>query len=169
MKAITLTQPWATLVACGEKRIETRSWYTHYRGPIAIHAAQRFPSWAQDFARACDPCREALKRQLTSRNIGGDKWPHYLPLGAVVGFAVLEAVGPTETIFDVSRAWSPPLDTPQERSLGDYTPGRYAWLLNHIVPLVPPIEAKGARGLWDWTPPDSLLAWLADWRRSMAA
>lgn len=40
MKAITLTQPWATLVAIGAKRIETRSWATRYRGPLAIHAAK---------------------------------------------------------------------------------------------------------------------------------
>lgn len=38
MKAITLMQPWATLVAIGAKRLETRSWSTNYRGPLAIHA-----------------------------------------------------------------------------------------------------------------------------------
>src|SRR3990167_3828953 len=47
MKAITLTQPWATLVALGHKRIETRSWTTSYRGPLAIHAAKGFPMTAQ--------------------------------------------------------------------------------------------------------------------------
>jgi activating signal cointegrator 1 len=40
MKAISLTQPWATLIAIGAKRIETRSFSTSYRGPIAIHAAK---------------------------------------------------------------------------------------------------------------------------------
>ena len=39
MKVLTLTQPWATLVAIGAKRIETRSWATKYRGPLLIHAA----------------------------------------------------------------------------------------------------------------------------------
>lgn len=39
MKAITLWQPWASLVATGAKIIETRSWGTRHRGPIAIHAA----------------------------------------------------------------------------------------------------------------------------------
>lgn len=41
MKALTVQQPWATLLATGRKRIETRSWKTKYRGPIAIHAAAR--------------------------------------------------------------------------------------------------------------------------------
>ena len=44
MKALTLTQPWATLIAVGAKRIETRSWGTSYRGRIAIHAAKGFAS-----------------------------------------------------------------------------------------------------------------------------
>lgn len=40
--ALTLWQPWASLVAWEEKRIETRSWSTSYRGPLVIHAAKRF-------------------------------------------------------------------------------------------------------------------------------
>jgi hypothetical protein len=40
VKALTLTQPWATLIAVGAKRIETRSWATDYHGQIAIHAAK---------------------------------------------------------------------------------------------------------------------------------
>lgn len=40
MKAITILQPWAALIACGAKKIETRSWYTDHRGQIAIHAGK---------------------------------------------------------------------------------------------------------------------------------
>lgn len=40
MKAITIRQPWASLIALGEKKIETRSWQTKYRGPILIHAGK---------------------------------------------------------------------------------------------------------------------------------
>lgn len=43
MKAITLWQPWASLIAIGAKKYETRSWKTNYRGPIAIHAAKKDP------------------------------------------------------------------------------------------------------------------------------
>lgn len=41
MKAITIWQPWASLLATGAKQYETRSWATSYRGPIAIHAAKK--------------------------------------------------------------------------------------------------------------------------------
>jgi len=40
MKAISLWEPWATAIAIGAKKIETRSWATSYRGPLAIHAAK---------------------------------------------------------------------------------------------------------------------------------
>jgi hypothetical protein len=41
MKAITIIQPWATLLAIGEKKFETRSWGTKYRGELAIHASKK--------------------------------------------------------------------------------------------------------------------------------
>ena len=40
MKAISLLQPWASLVVMGAKTIETRGWGTKYRGPILIHASK---------------------------------------------------------------------------------------------------------------------------------
>lgn len=40
MKAITLKQPWASLVAYGYKKYEFRSWKTKYRGDILIHAGK---------------------------------------------------------------------------------------------------------------------------------
>ena len=73
MKALTLWQPWASLVALGHKRIETRCWSTKYRGDLAIHAAAKLPpKWlgasrhnvyfrnalADIFnCRPCNPCR----------------------------------------------------------------------------------------------------------------
>src|SRR6185369_10465534 len=39
---MALTQPWATLLAIGAKRWETRSWPSNFRGTFAIHAAKGF-------------------------------------------------------------------------------------------------------------------------------
>ena len=36
MKALSVKQPWANLIASGEKTIETRLWPTDYRGPLLI-------------------------------------------------------------------------------------------------------------------------------------
>lgn len=40
MKALTILQPWAELIATGQKRIENRVWSTSYRGLLAIHAGK---------------------------------------------------------------------------------------------------------------------------------
>ena len=40
MKAITVNQPFASLIAEGYKRYEFRSWKTNYRGDILIHAGK---------------------------------------------------------------------------------------------------------------------------------
>ncbi|BBK30269.1 ASCH domain-containing protein [Stella humosa] len=41
MKALSIQQPWAWLISHGHKRVENRSWYTGYRGPLLIHAGLR--------------------------------------------------------------------------------------------------------------------------------
>jgi len=40
MKALTISQPYASLIASGEKWVENRTWATRYRGPLAIHAGR---------------------------------------------------------------------------------------------------------------------------------
>jgi len=45
------------------------------------------------------------------------------------------------------------LEDESDRSLGDFTPGRFAWKLANIRRLDPGFGAKGKQGLWDWTPP----------------
>ncbi len=135
MKALTLTQPWATLVAIGAKRIETRSWSTKYTGPIAIHAAKGFPRWAKD---TCfdEPFLTALAPQIVGLE------PTELPTGAVI--AIAEIIG-CRFAEDVARQ----LD-PEELAFGDYSPGRFAWFIANARPLLQPIPAKGALGLWEW-------------------
>lgn len=141
MKALTLTQPWATLVAIAAKTIETRSWSTSYRGPLAIHAAKSVPSWA------CE--QEPFRRVLTDAGVH----PTQLPRGCVVATARLVDVRLIE-----QRSPSPvrsrgvPAVSTDEYAFGDYKPGRFMWFLEDIVALVEPAPARGALGLWEWTP-----------------
>jgi hypothetical protein len=48
--ALSLKQPWATLLVYGYKSVEVRPWRTLYRGPVLIHAARvpdlRPEAWA---------------------------------------------------------------------------------------------------------------------------
>jgi hypothetical protein len=133
LKAISLWQPWATLIALGHKRFETRSWGTSYRGPIAIHAAKR--------QLAGDDCY--ILDELSTAH--GLKLPFNedLPFGAVVA---------TATLADV-LLMTPDLiqeQTALELDLGNWQPGRYAWRLEDVRRLGHPQPARGSQGLWNW-------------------
>lgn len=151
MKALTLTQPWATLVAIGAKRIETRSWSTSYRGPIAIHAAVGLSSVGgkRGLMALCrtEPFRSAL---LAAGILGTPA----LPRGAVVATAQLVGCVPTGSFRPITHGdvtWQvPPGNMSQEYAFGDYGPGRYAWLLADVKALPEPIPARGALSLWEW-------------------
>lgn len=150
MKTLSLTQPWATLVAIGAKRVETRSWNAKYSGPLAIHAAKSFPGWAKDccservFLRALgwptpSDSRVGITQDwmdLLTRNIKA------LPLGCVIGTVTLLGCRFTEDVVGQLSE--------QEVALGDYARGRYAWMLADAKLLPEPIPAKGSLGLWDF-------------------
>ena len=163
MKALTITQPWATLVANGSKRIETRSFAIKYRGPIAIHAAKGFPGWAKatceesDFLNALKwPHPEDGKLQMWMDAIASNL--KALPRGEVVATATLVDCLPVELIelysakatINPGAIWRGTL-TEKERFFGDYSEGRFGWLLKDIKPITP-TPAKGALGLWNWEP-----------------
>lgn len=138
MKALTLTQPWATLVAIGAKQVETRSWRTTYRGPIAIHSAKGFPRWARDLCS-----QEPFAGVLERAPLMGLPMPGH-SLGVVLCIVNLWACKPTEDVVHVLGR--------HERAFGDYSAGRYAWGLRVMRVLPQPVPAKGALGLWEWTP-----------------
>ena len=48
MKALSLKQPWATLIVAGIKPIENRTWSSSYRGRLLIHASQ---NWDEEGAK----------------------------------------------------------------------------------------------------------------------
>ncbi len=74
MKAISIHQPWASLITLGEKRFETRSWRPHYRGRILIHASKTFSHAEQDLCHQ-EPFKSVLKAH-------GIEFVNPLPTGA---------------------------------------------------------------------------------------
>lgn len=134
MKALTLTQPWATLVALGEKKIETRSWRTSYRGPLAIHAAMGFPGWAKS------QCFMPPFSYVLSRH---DLSPDALPLGRVLCTLSLEDCVETRAL-DLDQIGE------SEQAFGNFDWGRFAWMLGLVTRVFNPgIYAKGKLGLWE--------------------
>ena len=146
--AITLWQPWASLVAVGAKTSETRSW----RPPaslvgegLAIHAAARPPRLSE-----CPP---------------GVSWPwtQGLPLGAVVATATLVDAFEVDTFTMVGgQCWKGGCGISSDPAgyisrevrvdgLGHYAFGRWVRMLADVVALDEPIPARGRQGIWYWS------------------
>lgn len=123
MKALTIWQPWASAIG-RVKSIETRSWRTRYRGELAIHAAARTPPGYHHYFAT-------LAEQAGVTNP---------PMGAVISIARLVDIVPVEDlrISELEQFW------------GDYSPGRYGWILEDVRPLPEPLKANGKQLLWDW-------------------
>src|SRR5262249_5824579 len=130
MHVLSVCQPWASLLALGRKRLETRCWRTAHRGPLAIHAARSFPPAARALCGR-EPFRSLL------RGAGAD--PDRLPLGAVVGGAALVDCVLAEELDAVP---------PRGRLLGDYQPGRWVWRLVNAVAWPEPVPARGRLGVF---------------------
>lgn len=130
MKTLTLIQPWATLIMLGEKKIETRSWSTRYRGKLAIHAGKKIDKEVFNI-----PYYKEIFQYygITITNI---------PTSCIIATCTLLDVQPTESLKDIISY--------KEYIFGNYSPNRFGWILDNIVPLKTPLPAKGMLGLWEY-------------------
>ena len=144
MKALSLTQPWASLVVHGLKQFETRSWRTDYRGLIAIHASKGFPKNARDLC-FIEPFKEALDSI-------GFRDPDSLPLAAVIGTVALTGcyqiglgrLSAPDRLALCGRQLYP------ELKFGDYREGRWMWHLENPTVMAIPVPAVGSLRFWEW-------------------
>lgn len=138
MRGLSLWQPWCSFVVLGLRLIETRGRRTHIRGRFAVHAAAK-PQY-----------RDELADLITRSGINPRQWglDEELPLGALVGLATIEDCVPVEEKH-------PRLISMQyhENIFGNYSPGRFAWLLKDVVAFKNPIPCKGRQG-WFNLPPE---------------
>lgn len=162
--AISLWEPWASLVAIGAKRFETRDWPippSARSQPIAIQAAKRVDV---DVLFRYEVRAALVKGGVIAPRFSED-WPSgwteadkracvaQLPLGKVV------AIGETQSCYRVTKDF---LDGPyfrrEDLPFGNYAldGSRWAWDLGTVVRLRSPIPARGFQKLWRWTPPAAL-------------
>lgn len=149
---LSLTQPWATLMALRYKSVETRSWAPppDRLGQLtAIQAAKSFPSEAQALCLR-NPYETLLRRAgfwTEKPDPDGDLSElNSLPRGVVV------AVGVLRTVFHIGNAQQIPDWFPEPRTieyqLGDYGVGRYAWLFENVIALKDPVPIRGLPMVW---------------------
>jgi hypothetical protein len=138
MKTLSLLQPWATLVVMGAKKIETRSWNTKYRGEILIHASAN----KKEAELLCGvPGKDPFKRFIRHCTD--------LPFGAIIGKANIVSTATTTELLSSNMFIKDIQLTDQEKAFGDYTPGRYGWLLKDAIQFRNPVKAKGSLSLWE--------------------
>ena len=162
MRCISLWQPWASLMALDQKRIETRSFRTHHRGPLLIQAGKKWSRMQQGI------CNQFPYSEFVN---GKDD----LPLGAIVCVVNLTAVFPVEKIREKDQAlltrkatqeklefevhgtkcprprdvYDDQVQRPFETVFGDYTDGRYGWLCEDVVRFEDPVPCTGKQGFFD--------------------
>jgi hypothetical protein len=171
MKAITIYQPWASLIAqtvetvggqeIKAKRFETRSRSVNYRGQIAIHSGIKKPSdimsvygYGTVYAMGCafgitEKRAEAIIKHL-------DELPRgkIIAVGELTGcFRIIEGFAATvlpRKRFPATLSLLTLITSKEEILFGDWTPGRFAWEMANVKKLENPVPAKGKQGLWNW-------------------
>lgn len=138
IKALTISQPFATLIGDGRKWVENRCWPTKYRGPLAIHAGKGTQyltrTQLEDFPTGC---------VLAVAN-----------LAACVELRAAQAVASRDPRAGIRRIAGTNRTYRQFLS-HRHTEGPYCWVLSDVFRLHKPIVASGKQGLWEWEcPPD---------------
>lgn len=151
ISALSLWQPWASLLALWRlaKAIETRGYYTEYRGPMAIHSSKGDDELRRFLAAAKLPSAQQspfVRYVIGVMNIAypGRELAELFPLGQVLAIGKLVRVQRTETLRDVI--------SPVERAFGNYDNNRWGWIFDEVQMLETPIPARGALMIWQWDP-----------------
>lgn len=153
--AISLLQPWATLVILGAKKFETRGWQINSKwlpSELYIHASFRPPVNFHSLLKK-EPFKKFDQFFLKDEGI-------VCPTGAIIGRVTVKRIMTTsdwefEHSFHstgerkLNRKWE------MEKAFGDYGPNRYAWQLDDVIRLPEPVRCGGA--LSRWRIPDDVL------------
>jgi len=133
MKALTISQPYASLIADGEKFVENRKWEVVYRGPLAIHAGKGTQYLdAEQLRDYPTGCIIAIARLVAC--------PH---LSRIQEYGVDPERRKRLIALGSTKNWS-------ELYRHEHTEGPFCWVLEDVKKLESPIPARGAQGLWDW-------------------
>ncbi|WP_099067887.1 ASCH domain-containing protein [Nostoc linckia] len=140
MKAISLWQPYASLIPFGLKRYETRSWGTNYRGPLLICSAKK---QSREQEQIYDEILYKYQDQYPGLIIDGEwcrEWDD-LPRGYAIAIVTLtDCVQMTEEFIAQQSQI--------EIDCGDWQVGRWAWKLENIRKIKEPFPVKGRQGFF---------------------
>ena len=139
MKALSVLNPWAWLLATGAKRFETRCWATDFRGRFAIHASKQFGKKFQEL------CFEEFFDSAVFGSGGFMENPVMTKLDAIrASCGCVLAVGELVDCQPVEAVRSTLSE--MERAFGDYSSCRFAWRVENVQVLPRPIAAVALWG-----------------------
>lgn len=142
IKGLTVLDPWASMLGIIKcKRLETRSWYTNYRGPIAIHASKGIIP-KKELRCLFEKNREIYKAFKEFYKVE----PLQVSLERYFHRGHIIAIGNLVDVWEITVENQPP---EPEFSFGDFTPGRYAWEIDNVKTLGTPIPVLGQQRLWN--------------------
>lgn len=156
MKALSVYQPTAAAIALAAKRLETRPWKASHRGTIAIHAAKLW-NWRMSAATSSSWTWCSILHPLGIRMGGKVDLDNALAFGAIVAVANLVDCRPADSFtvaeLDTPRSW-PDVEGAvypswSERMLGDFSIGRFVFVLDDIRPLPDPILLRGRQRIFN--------------------
>ncbi len=135
-----MKQPWASLFVLGETQYETRTWRTHYRGPMAIHTSKKIDLTACSYQRV----QEMLDKHGYT--------PSTLPRGVIIGVChLVNCIKVIENNITSAVLEDGRIISGNDLLLGDYRVGGYAWEVSNMYMLKEYIPAKGQLGLWEYS------------------
>jgi hypothetical protein len=138
MKALSIKQPWADLIASGAKDIENRSWRTHFRGRVYIHASAKMA----DYVFTSEQVKILVKSRLSK---------HDLTFSAIIG-----EVDIVDCVINHQSIWAEHMRyfTCEETGINILYKGQdyiWNWVLANPVKYDQPImNVKGSLGFWNY-------------------
>lgn len=147
MKALSVKQPWAELIASGVKTIETRTWYTSYRGPLLICSSKR-----PVVSNGLFQCPECLNFESFKKVGASSKEAAYCHCCGKWVFPRLINCSPSGVaVCTVNLIACRPMDRYDKwmACCGLYQ-GAFSWVLSDVKRITP-FPVKGQQGLFDVT------------------
>ena len=138
MKALSIKQPWASLIAHGIKDIENRSWKTNYRGKVLVHASGKPDK---------EPYQIFTDEQwvkIEENDFDFAVFASYENTSAIIGEVEI-----VDCVINHPSIWAE--KTPNIPERGPITKPIYNWVLaNPVLYEKPILNVKGKLSFWEF-------------------
>jgi hypothetical protein len=159
-RVLSMWQPFASLLADGIKKVETRHFDTKFRGELYIHASQNMPKkeMYEDYYLKDEHFREIVNLYLHSEPNAVIPLQHLRERfirGAIIGKATVKETYESQAL---KKLWeyNNRVDWQREISLGNLSSGRFGWLISNPTHFRKVVSMKGSQSIF-WKLSDEII------------